>query len=94
MQALLGEGSKVNHEVTLSMGGRLLVKTNWVAAEVKCENPLEEIAAFPPGSYQYKCFTSLAGSSVVTDMLNCNNQVGAAAPIPPPPPPPPSPPAI
>jgi hypothetical protein len=74
MSALLGEGAKVNHELALSMGGKLLVKVNFIPAQSKSENPLEEIAALPSGSFQFKVFSSSAGRSPVTDMISCNTQ--------------------
>jgi hypothetical protein len=58
----------------LSMGGKLLVKVNFIPAQSKSENPLEEIAALPSGSFQFKVFSSSAGRSPVTDMISCNTQ--------------------
>jgi hypothetical protein len=74
MSSVVGEGAKVNHELALSNGGSLLVKVNWVPAEKKTENPLEDIAAQASGTFQFKVFTSTAGRSPVTDLINCNTQ--------------------
>ncbi len=74
MSSVVGERAKINHELHLSNGGSLLVKVNWVPAETKSENPLEDIALQPSGSFQFKVFTSTAGRSPVTDLINCNTQ--------------------
>jgi hypothetical protein len=74
MTSVVGERAKINHELQLSNGGSLLVKVNWVPADTKSENPLEDIATQPSGSFQFKFFTSTAGRSPVTDLINCNTQ--------------------
>lgn len=74
VSSVVGEGAKITHNLPLSSGGTLLVKVNWVPAEMKSENPIEEIAVQPPGSFQFKVFSSMAGRSPVTDMINCNTQ--------------------
>jgi hypothetical protein len=74
MTSVVGEHAKINHELQLSNGGSLLVKVNWVPADTKSENPLEDIATQASGSFQFKVFTSTAGRSPVTDLINCNTQ--------------------
>jgi hypothetical protein len=70
---------KVQRELPLlsekgAKAGTLLIRAAWSPAQSSDVPPLEEIAAYEPGSYQFKTFSSAAARSIRDDINAANRQ--------------------